>query len=86
MYGNVIVLNNVDENIYKFTDVTVLANSLSRYRGFHDEDETVVRPSYIYQEKTFTCKTAFLYWHIPWRHGDDKAPVTFCIQDDHFIG
>ena len=40
-------------------------DGLSRYEDFHYKDETVVRPSYLYNGNSYTGKTTPLYWDGP---------------------
>ena len=38
---------------------------LSRYRDFHYEEKTDVRPSYLYNGHSYTAKTTSLFWDPP---------------------
>ena len=47
------------------SDSSQYKDHLSRYGDFHYKDETVVRPSDLYNGNSYTVKTALLYWDSP---------------------
>ena len=72
-------------NWLKFSQVSGTSSQykdyLSRYGGSHFEEKTVVRPSFLYDENSYTGKTASLYidglllaftWNSEYRHTEDQ--------------
>ena len=56
---------------------------LSRYKDFHYEEKTDVRPSYLYNGHSYTAKTTCLFWDPPsitkimWLYICFSSPITF---------
>ena len=59
-------------------------DGLPRYGYFHYKDETVVRPSYLYNGNHYTGKTTSSYWAViqrPWRQSKSWSCIHTYMED-----